>query len=154
MSSYFTKYSEAEQLDKMKNVLTLYREEVIAQYLKYVWDAEEGDFDKNKDILFTATFTGNPAKNVLEYIRHETSKTIEWKQQVYEVKPTLEQDNPSENIKTSKKVKFLAHDLPNYLWEVKDLNFLQDFYHQNKFLQTRQIFQQYHLQNTLSLKLE
>ena len=115
-----------------------YWNEVKDQYIDKVWFSSDkkfnGDKDKNnglKDVLFwRESGKDYPANKIYceltwatTIFRLDTTKVT-----TYDVDPqheSQEDDDTVESATTRQRIRFLAHDLPNYLWEVKDKTTLQ-----------------------------
>ena len=110
----------------IETIRDMYLKEVNSQYEKYVRTDDEEEFDRVKDSLFWPKSEKYPANEV--YTKLTWASTIFDREKVkvgtYDVTPENDSEDSEEveSQETSKRVEFLAHDLPNYLWEVKDKN--------------------------------
>jgi len=112
--------SKAEKKKKIKEVEIKYRRQVQEDYTTNIWDASDEDFDKIKDTIFDLDAEKSPQrKTFYELIRKDQGNLQE---------ATI-RSNATEKIGESaeidskeakKRIKFLAHDLPNSIREVKD----------------------------------
>ena len=129
-SKYFDgKDAEAEE----KNIKEKYLKEVKKQYIDNVWNVGKKKFERKKDILFWKESRKDyPANKIYCELTWATTifRLNKDKITTHDVDPQNklqngEPDSEKLSVTAKQRIKFLAHDLPNYLWEVKDKTILQ-----------------------------
>ena len=106
-----------------------YWNEVKKQYIDSVWFSRNKKFDREKDTLFWRESSNYPANKIYCELTWATTivRLEKAKVTTYDVDPNHESQKEDEEVSatTKQRVRFLAHDLPNYLWGVKDKTALQ-----------------------------
>lgn len=122
-NKYFNNPS-AKKVDKIKE---MYINEVKSQYEKHVWKANDKTFDQTKGELFWQKMPDYPANVIYKNLNDnaEIFASEVWNKQAYTVEAhnTENFDANLQKVKTQEwgdKKRFLAKELPNYLWETKD----------------------------------
>ena len=114
-------YFKSEWAKTREEIAEMYKQSIYKKYKKYIWESNNKVFDKSKDTIFWKDFEWWYAPNeIYEELTWGTifvsnkedlrAYHIEWKEYEWEApKTTIEE-----------RKKFLAHKLPNYLFEIKD----------------------------------
>jgi hypothetical protein len=98
-----------------------YRNQVKVDYTTNIWDASDDDFNKIKDTIFDLDAEKSPQrKTFYELIRKDQGNLQEATIRSNAVEKIGEDGVEVDSQKTSRRIKFLAHDLLNYVREVKD----------------------------------
>jgi hypothetical protein len=134
-SKYFEGKTEQEIQDELSKIKEKYQQEVYSQYEEIIRSAGNKTFNSVKDSIFWPDSREYPANKIyckltwaVTIFKRERTKTT-----TYDVDPVNKnedwQDSNNENdevsVSTKKKMRFIAHDLPNYLRQVKDKTTLQ-----------------------------
>ena len=134
-SKYFEGKTEQEIQDELSKIKEKYQQEVYSQYEEIIRSAGNKTFNSVKDSIFWPDSREYPANKIyckltwaVTIFKRERTKT-----RTYDVDPVNKkedwQDSNNENdevsVSTKKKMRFIAHDLPNYLRQVKDKTTLQ-----------------------------
>jgi len=144
------KYFEGKDLkSETAKIKEQYWKEVEDQYISDVWFAGDKKFGRVKDDLFWENSQNYPADKIYRkltwaatIIRREKTKVRSYDIDVASKKTEVGKDaswNDKVEVSptTKQRIQFLAHDLPNYLWEVKDKTALQKIGNRLPFIKYR-----------------
>ena len=113
--------NKTEKKKKIKEVEMIYRNQVKTDYTKNIWESSDADFDKIKDTIFDLDSETSPQrKTFYELINQDNSELEEITIRSNAVEKIGEDGVEVDSEKTKKRIRFLAHDLLNCIWEIKD----------------------------------
>ena len=126
--------NEENKQEKIASIKEQYLKEVHSQYEKYIWSADNKQFNAEKDTLFGENSRNYPANVIYKKLTGaatilDDAQVKRSKISTYDVTPNWDQDAGKWleilNQDTKDRIDFFAHDLPNYLWQVKDKTVFQ-----------------------------
>ena len=126
---FFKWYGKSEKKEKIKEIEIAYRNQVKADYIENIWESSDVKFDEIKDNIF-GEGTINSSKKTFYSLINQNHNGRDKADVTIHANSVEKKESDAEVIseKAKKQIKFLAHDLPNYLWEIKDPNLFQKLF--------------------------
>ena len=119
--NFFDSYEKKAEKEKIKEVEMRYRNQVKVDYTTNIWDADDDKFNNIKDTIFDIdSKASSQRKTFYELINQDNSKLEEITIRSNAVEKISIDGLEVDNEKTRQRINFLAHELPNFLREVKD----------------------------------
>lgn len=121
--------NKSQKNKKIATMKAKYTQIVKNQYETYVWDADEKNFNAYKDKIFSTNDNMSPTNSILYNLRNkDDSNVTRDKLEANATEQKLKEGQEVTSEKVNKRIKFLAHELPNYLWKIKDTNLFKKLF--------------------------